>query len=123
QRRLLAPAGLTNFQREMWTATVNSRPASWFGEEHCPMLLQYVRHIETANILAQRIDEFNVEAIGDPDQLQVYERLLRMQANQSTMINRLAQSMRMTQLSVHQAHKRVPEKEAESERTPWRKAA
>jgi hypothetical protein len=124
QRRLQPPTDLSDFQRAVWTATVNARPASWFGDEHLPILLQYVRHLEAANKLAKQIDAIDMAWImADEEGVKRYDRLLRLQVSESNVIAKLAGAMRMTQQSVHQAHKRVPDKEAESKQAPWRKQA
>ena len=127
QRRLQAPADLSEFQQAVWAATVNARPANWFGDEHLPILLQYVRHVESANDVQRQLSAYDFEYLADDDEglkLRRYECLLRLQALESNMINTLARAMRMTQQSLYRGEKRIPEKEtASNENLPWRKAA
>lgn len=46
-----ADANLSAEERVVWVRTVESKPVSWFGQEHVPLLVGYVRHVvETARL-------------------------------------------------------------------------
>jgi hypothetical protein len=81
--RVAPPQALTDRQRGIWLATVNSKPAEWFGDEHVPMLVEYVRHIETADLLTQQIEEFDPEWLKDDDGLKRLDRLTGMRAREA----------------------------------------
>lgn len=95
--RLAPPETLSDDQRSLWLATVNSKPADWFGSEHLPILLEYVKHIETAQVLTREIEGFDPEWLKDDDGLKRYDRLTGMRAREAGVINTLARSMRLTQ--------------------------
>lgn len=103
--RVAPPRDLTDGQRAIWLATVNSKPAEWFGDEHVPMLVEYVRHIETANALTQQIEAFEPEWMKDDDGLKRYDKLTKMRAREAGVINTLARSMRLTQQAMYRADK------------------
>ncbi len=103
--RIAPPRTLTDAQRSIWLATVNSKPAEWFGDEHVPMLAEYVRHIETADTLTQQIEAFDPEWMKDDDGLKRYDKLTKMRAREAGVINTLARSMRLTQQAVYRADK------------------
>lgn len=102
--RVGPPAVLTDDQRALWLATVNSKPAEWFGDEHVPMLLEYVRHVSTADLLTREIEGFSPEMFADPDELKKLKTLTAMRAREAQCINTLARSMRLTHQAVYRAH-------------------
>jgi hypothetical protein len=117
--RVAPPQALTDRQRGIWLATVNSKPAEWFGDEHVPMLVEYVRHIETADLLTQQIEEFDPEWLKDDDGLKRLDRLTGMRAREAGLINTLARSMRLTQQAVYRADKAATLGDKGKGRKPW----
>lgn len=103
--RVAPPTELTAPQRGLWLATVNSKPAEWFGNEHVPMLVEYVRHVSTADLLTKEIEGFTAEMFADADALKKLKTLTTMRAREAQCINTLARSMRLTQQSVYRADK------------------
>lgn len=89
----------------MWVATVNARPADWFGSEHIPLLVNYVRHSVRADILAEQLREFDPAWLSDDDGLKRYERISKMARDETNAINVLARAMRMTHQSLYRADK------------------
>lgn len=118
-QRLAPPAELTDAQRQIWLATVNSKPAEWFGEEHLPILREYVRHIVTAEVLTQQIDEFDPAWMADDDGLKRYDKLTGMRAREAGVINTLARSMRLTQQAAYRADKAATLGDRGKGRKPW----
>ena len=118
--RRLAPApGLTQAQLQIWLATVNSKPAEWFGDEHAPILLEYVRHVATAEVLSRQIEEFDPAWMADDDGLRRFDKLTAMRAREAGVINTLARSMRLTQQAVYRANKAATLGDAGRGRKPW----
>lgn len=117
--RVAPPAGLTDKQRGLWLATVNSKPAEWFGDEHVPMLVEYVRHVETADMLTEQIENFDPEWLKDDDGLKRLDKLTGMRAREAALINTLARSMRLTQQSVYRADKAATLTDKGRGRKPW----
>lgn len=108
-----APHDLTDEETEVWAAIVDAEPAEWFTQATLPLLSQYCRHA----MHARRISELLEKATSDP-QLAVkdYERLLKMQARESSTMKVLATSMRLSQQSTtnHRGNK-TPQ----ASRKPW----
>lgn len=118
-QRLAPPAELTDAQRQIWLATVNSKPAEWFGEEHLPILREYVRHVVTAEFLTKQIEEFDPAWMADDEGLKRYDKLTGMRAREAGVINTLARSMRLTQQAAYRADKAATLGDKGKGRKPW----
>lgn len=103
--RVPPPAELTDAQRGLWLETVNSKPAEWFGPEHIPLLLEYVRHVATADMLTQQIEAFDPKWLDDDDGLKRLKTLTAMRAREAQCINTFARSMRLTHQAVYDKQK------------------
>ena len=88
---------LTDEETVIWRAVVNSQPADWFDASNAPLLAQYCRHIVQANRIGDLVDR----ATHDPDGLGIlsYQRLLKIQREETAIIKSLATSMRLAQQS------------------------
>lgn len=117
--RLAPPTGLTNCQRAVWLATVNAKPADWFGPEHAPILGEYVKHVETALVLTEEIDGFDPGWLKDDDGLKRFDRLTSMRAREAGVINTLARSMRLTQQAQIRADAAGAKKRLGGGAKPW----
>jgi hypothetical protein len=95
-RRPDPPDELTAEQADEWRAVVNRLPGSWFPRETHQLLAQYTRHVVCARRIAQLIER--AEA-GDEFDIEMYERLLRMQDKEGRAMSSLATRMRFTQLA------------------------
>jgi hypothetical protein len=103
--RVAPPSGLTQAQRGIWLATVNSKPAEWFGDEHVPMLVEYVRHVTTSDMLTKEIESSDPKWMKSDEGMRRMKDLTTMRAREAGCINTLARSMRLTQQSVYNAQK------------------
>lgn len=111
--RPTAPHDLTDEEVEVWSAVVNRMPADWFGAETLPLLSQYCRHV----IQGRRVAELIEKATGNQTlSLEDYERLLRMQARESSAISSLAVKMRISHSATRNDRGNRLTKTA---RTPW----
>lgn len=117
--RLRMPAELTEAQKETWLAAVNGKPADWFGDEHVPILLEYVRHVSTAAILTQQIDAFEPEWLKDDDGLRRFDRLTAMRAREAGVINTLARSMRITHQALYRGETAATAQKDTPRAKPW----
>ena len=66
-RRLPAPAELSAYEAQIWSAIVATKPGDWFQADCAPILLAYCKHISTAATLDQKIGEFNPDAADKAD--------------------------------------------------------
>lgn len=111
-RRPIPPDELSGEQSDEWQSVVDRLPADWFPRETHGLLTQYCRHIVAARRVAQLIadheksDEFDVE---------VYDRLLKMQEREGRAISSLATRMRLSQQTTYDPKKRKPKAAAK----PW----
>lgn len=90
-----APYDLTDEQTEEWWAVVNRLPSDWFPRETHGMLAQYCRHVVAARRVAQLIADHEKDADGF--NVEVYDRLLKMQEREGRAISSLATRMRISQ--------------------------
>ena len=95
--RPMPPGELTKAQASIWRDTVKAMPATWFGIETHPLLIQYCRH----TIAAKHVSRLINQAENDPDGLDLssYDRLLKMQDRETGAINSTATKMRLSQQS------------------------
>lgn len=117
--RLPPPATLTQAERGLWLAVVNSKPAEWFGPEHAPLLANYVRHSLAADVLTQQLHDFDPEWLKDDDGLKRYGRLLVMRERETRAASSLATRMRITQQGVYRADKAATVAGRAAQRKPW----
>jgi len=91
--RPAAPDYLTTDQAEVWKSVVKSMPADWFGRETHALLIQYCRHVVTA----QEVDRLISEHAASELNIRLYNRLLIMRARESAALTALSRTMRLTQ--------------------------
>lgn len=96
------PLDLTPEQSDEWTAIVEALPANWFKRESFPLLSQLCRHVVEARRIAQLIDH---ECSRDETDITEYERLLKMQQRESTVIKAMSASLRVSPQSTLDAEK------------------
>lgn len=108
-----APYDLTDEQSEEWWAIVNRLPADWFPRETHSMLAQYCRHVVSARRVAKLIEDAEKGETIDVDML---DKLYKMQEREGRAISSLATRMRITQqaTSTHRA-----DKGKKGVRKPW----
>lgn len=103
--QVMAPAGLSDAERQEWLALVNSRPADWFGTQHIPMMVEYVRHVCRGHVIDEQLRLFDKDWLETDDGLRRYEKFVGMALKNAGMIKTLATSMRLTQQTVYHKDK------------------
>lgn len=107
------PNELTPEQQDEWCAVVDRMPADWFPRETHGLLVQYCRHVIAARRIAQLIAKTEKAKAFDVD---VYDKILKMQEREGRAISSLATRMRITQQATVRAESaRKPEQLA----APW----
>ena len=87
---------LTPEQQDIWIRVCDALPADWFGPETYDVLIQYCRHVDAGNKIAQLLD---AELSRNPLDLVEIEKLTKMQERESRTMVSLATKMRITQQS------------------------
>lgn len=116
------PDRLTEAQAEIWQRIVVTKPHDWFGPDTYPLLVEYIRAAEQADVLASELEEFNPEWLRDEDGLSRYEKLNRLVDAKASSLARLATKMRLSQQSRYSekaAH--TAAKQAGSGAKPWQR--
>ena len=100
-----APYDLTDAAADVWKAIVESMPADHFAPSHYPILSQYCRHKVESNRISQLIEQLCKTPEGSKRvfNLTEYNLLTTMQGRESTALNRLARSMRLTHQALYRA--------------------
>lgn len=111
-----APYGLTDREAAVWRAIVDRMPADWFPRETQGLLTQFCRHECTAERIGQLIHQAE-SCGGDGLDIDLYDRLLRMQARESAALKALAASMRISQQATRSSFTKLPAAGAK----PWKK--
>lgn len=115
------PADLTKFQSELWQRTVAGEPLDQFRTATLQQLLkEYVRHCETAHILAEEIKATNPAWLRDEDGLKRYDKLLLMRDRETKAIGDKATKLRLTNQSRYTPQAAATAaKNAAGPRKPW----
>lgn len=92
--RLEAPPELSDEMLGEWNAIVDQMAGDWFSRENQSLLVQYCRHVVAARRISQLIEECELDKEFDVD---LYDKLLKMQDRESREISSLATRMRLTQ--------------------------
>ena len=108
-----APYDLTDEQSAEWWAIVNRLPSDWFPRETHSVLAQYCRHVVAARRVAKLIEDAEK---GDEIDVDLLDKLYKMQEREGRAISSLATRMRITQqaTSTHRASKGT-----KGVRKPW----
>src|SRR5262245_191761 len=112
-RRLRAPDELTDEQKAEFERVINGMPAEWFCPGNAAALVQYCRHVIMARRTAAAIE--HAVSTGDAEALANY---VRVQVNETKVINQLMTSLRMTPHSVAPAPS--SQKKLRAPESPWR---
>lgn len=91
---------LTPEQADVWRDVVDAMPADWFPRETWGLLGQYCRHVVEARRIAQLIDQ---ECAREDLDVLTYDRLLKLQRQESASIKAMSASMRLSQQSSYNA--------------------
>jgi hypothetical protein len=120
ERRLPAPAHISEAELTVWLEVVNDQPASAFTATHAPLLELYCRHIVQARILADELTNFDRAWMADDEGLKRYDRLLSMNERESRAASSLATRLRITRQAVeHPATVGTSLKNQSKARKPW----
>jgi hypothetical protein len=118
------PNDLTRDQRRLWNEIVATKPNTFWKADSFPLLKQYIRHITTADIVNEQIDEFDPARFADDQEVKRYHRLLSIRATETATIANLATKMRLTQAStVRTENMGTIDKLSTGQDKPWAQAA
>lgn len=96
------PSDMPDDEAEVWRDVVNRMPATWFGAETLPLLVQYARHSVRSDKIAQLIIHSESLVLD----IKEYDKLLRMQQRETLCLATLATKMRLAQQSTMAADKK-----------------
>ena len=99
QRRPGPPESLNTGMSALWHRVVGCFPADGFRPADWPLLESYVRHVYRAGVIDRQLDRFEDEWLTTDDGLKRYRSLLEARKVESTMMQSLARSMRITHQS------------------------
>jgi len=88
-----APEKLTDFQKAVWQEIVKARPVDWFPCDTHGLLVEYCRHAESAERIAEKVDSWDEDDVKDLD------KLLHMAERESRILASLATKLRITNQS------------------------
>jgi hypothetical protein len=114
-----APAELTKDEAVVWEEVVSTKPADWFTRDTHPLLVAYCRATVVSRVIAKQVDAFNQEWLVQDGGLARYEKLVRMQRSQSTLLATLATKMRISQQSKYGARGANSHAKAGAAPKPW----
>lgn len=113
--RVAPPPFLSDEQRLLWVAVINTKPADWFAPDSAPLLVEYVRAVETCNLLEHQVRE--TMAGGDPSDI---AKILGVRDKEARRAAALAASLRLTQQSRYTPQAAATaNKRAQGAAKPW----
>ena len=116
-RRPDAPLHLTPDQTDEWVAVSNAMPADWFTRETHALLEQWCRHTVDARRIAFLVDQ---EMSRPEVDVQTLDKLLAMQARETSAMKALASAMRISQQASYTTKAAGTEKSGRSMvKRPW----
>src|SRR6187402_721589 len=92
------PSDLNDMQRDVWVAIVNSKPAAWLDAARVPLLVAFVRHASTADLLSRLIAAFGPKWLADDAEMKRLQLLTEMRAQETKAMLTAANSLSLTQL-------------------------
>lgn len=114
------PEHITEVQGEVWRMVMASDAGTMIHTEAYPVLVEYCRSIEKADMLAKQIEKFDPNWIADDEGLRRYDKLLSMQDRLSRTITSLGVKLRITPSTRYQANTAARKVgTAGSGRKPW----
>src|SRR5688572_446653 len=117
-----APTDLTKDQREVWERTVANEAADTFRTTALQQLLkEYCRHVASAKKLASMIEAMEKLEVMSDDNLDDYDKLLRMRDRETKALADKATKLRLTNQSRYtpQAAATAAKKGAVMDLKPW----
>jgi hypothetical protein len=92
--RLEPPTGMSEAQANLWREVVAGKPVEWFAADNAPLLVEYVRAVDTANLLDAMI---SAQFAGKGDDS--LKDLLTMRDREAKRAVSIATKLRLTQQS------------------------
>lgn len=137
--RLPPPDSLAEPERATWLKITGAMPGDWFSPSNAPLLVQYVRHVHSADLIAQDITRLRAEiadaraneslatepkAIARARQSRlalekILLRTLRSHGYEGDRVMRLSQKLRLSQLSRYTRADAAAAATAKATLRPW----
>ena len=102
-RLVKAPDDLTPEEGEVWAKVTATKPSEWWDAGSVPLLSQYCRAVVQSELVGDLVRSTGKAMLTDPDELDRYKELRKIQAALASEMTSLARSMRLTQQSRYNA--------------------
>lgn len=114
---LRAPDHFTAAQAQIWTDVSTSKAPGFFGRDSIGLLEKYCVALDRSRFITEQLNA--ISSVGSRSRLERFERLAKMEKEQSMLIASLATKMRLTQQSRYKPDSAVAAKAAPEMPTPW----
>src|SRR5690625_7625322 len=98
-RLVKPPEDLTPEESAVWAKVTATKPAEWWDAGSAPLLAQYCRAVVQSELVGDLVRSTGKAMLTDPDELDRYKELRKIQAALASEMTSLARSMRLTQQS------------------------
>ena len=102
-RLVKPPEDLTPEESEVWAKVTATKPSEWWDAGSVPLLSQYCRAVVQSELVGDLVRSTGQAMLTDPDELDRYKELRKIQAALASEMTSLARSMRLTQQSRYNA--------------------
>ncbi|MEJ8573462.1 hypothetical protein [Microbaculum marinum] len=115
-----APEHLTDEQQAIWRSLIDAAPAAMMPTEALPVLVELVKAVSRAGVIAYETNRFKAEWFGVDGGPERYERLQRMADREARLIASLSTKLRLTpQARIRPERAGVIEQDHRPGRRPW----
>lgn len=113
------PSDLSEEECEVFARVAATKPGEWWDAGSVPLLAAYARATVQSQTVAELVRVSSAMLISDPEKLNRYKELRKIQRALSDEMNSLARAMRLTQQSRYRADKAETTSRRASGARPW----
>ena len=119
-RLVKPPEDLTPEESAVWSKVTATKPAEWWDAGSVPLLAQYCRAVVQSELVGDLVRSTGKAMLTDPDELDRYKELRKIQSVLASEMRGLARDMRLTQQSRYRADKAdTTSRKAGGPSKPW----
>ena len=119
-RLVKPPEDLTPEESEVWAKVTATKPSEWWDAGSVPLLSQYCRAVVQSELVGDLVRSTGQAMLSDPDELDRYKELRKIQSVLASEMRGLARDMRLTQQSRYRADKAdTTSRKAGGPAKPW----
>lgn len=113
------PNHLNKKESGVWREIVGTKPNDWFSEENLPLLEAYCQHVILYRTVGKRLQKLRATHLDSSDDIDMYDKLLKMSDREAKLLSSLATKMRLTQQSRYTTKAAGTANQSSGRKKPW----